>query len=253
MMMRKIENFKIIYFLSDAHFGAPIGVSEETRREKLSALGKQIAEPGNHLFILGDLFDFWFEWRRVIPKRHFKVLRILGDMADKGLKMYYLAGNHDFRLGGFLEQEIGIETFKAHCDFEAEGRKFHIFHGDGVQKSDAGYRFLKKVFRNRINQRLFRWVHPDLGIAVADWSSLRSRDSQLLKNPLEAENDYIKYAEVKFSEGFDFVIMGHTHRPLLKELKDGVYLNSGNWYRDFSYGVYQDGELKLEYYPGMNE
>ena len=248
--MRTIENFHTLYFISDAHFGAPVGVNEEIRRKNLAEFGKQIARPENHLFILGDLFDFWFEWKRVISQRHYPVLRILSDMADKGLKMYYLPGNHDFKLGSFLEKAIGIETKGETFNFSAQGRRFHLFHGDGVQKSDVGYRILKKVFRNRINQMLFELVHPDLGITLADWSSSRSRESQLLKNPSKLETDYIRYAEEKLQHDFDMVIMAHTHRPFIKQLGNGWYLNTGNWYRDFSFGRFHQGELKLEFFTG---
>lgn len=244
----EIKDFNALYFISDAHFGAPMGVSDEEKKRRLFDFGQSICKPGNSLFILGDLFDFWFEWRKVIPKRHFRVLREIASWRDAGLDLYYVAGNHDFRLGGFLEKEIGFRTFADTMNFTAGGSKFHLFHGDGVQKSDSGYRFLKKVFRSSINQQLFLAFHPDLGIGLADWSSSKSRESNLLKNPSKAEEDYIEYAEKKICEGFDIVMMGHTHRPILKELKNGLYMNTGNWYRKFSHGMYKEGKLTLNFF-----
>jgi len=237
-----------LYFLSDAHFGAPLGVKEEIKQQYFYDFGGSIAAGQNHLFILGDLFDFWFEWRKVIPKRCFRVLYHLAQWRERGLQMYYLAGNHDFRLGGFLEQEVGVHTYINTLDFSAGGKRFHLFHGDGVQKSDSGYRILKKVFRNRINQAFFLAFHPDWGIALADWSSSKSRESNLLKNPSKAENDYIEYAERKIAGGADYVLMGHTHRPLLHRFERGCYINTGNWYRAFSYAKFENGELTLNYY-----
>jgi len=245
-----LTNFNTLYFLSDAHFGAPLGVKEEIKRENFCDFGASIASPDNYLFILGDLFDFWFEWRKVIPKGSFGILYHLAKWQEMGLKMYYLAGNHDFRLGGFLEKEIGISTYMNTLDFTAEDKKFHLFHGDGVQKSDVGYRILKKVFRNPLNQWLFLALHPDIGIALADWSSSKSRESNLLKNPSKAENDYIEYAEKQITGGADYVLMGHTHRPLVHRFDKGCYINTGNWYRAFSYAKFEKGELRLEYYKG---
>lgn len=244
---------KNIYFLSDAHFGAPIGMSEDDKVQRLIDFGNSVINKGDTLFFLGDLFDFWFEWRLVIPKSAFRVLHILRGWQDKGIDMYYLAGNHDFRLGGFLEREIGFKTFGDCIDFNAGGKKFHLFHGDGVQKSDVGYRILKKVFRNKVNQKLFMMIHPDFGIKMADWSSSKSRESQVLKNPSKAEDDYFSYAQQKIEEGFDYILMGHTHRPLVKKLGNGCYLNTGNWYSAFSYGKFDGKELTLHYFGDRSE
>ena len=244
--MIKIEEHKAIYFLSDAHIGEPKAENNDERKQNLFDFGDGIAEPGNHLFIIGDLFDFWFEWRRVIPKRHFKVLNKLSEWSDKGLKLYYLAGNHDFRLGEFLTDEIGFVTSEKFLEFEADGKKFHLFHGDGVKKTDYGYRFLKKILRNRFNQKLFLLLHPDIGMKLADASSATSRESQVNRNPYLDATDYLEYARRKIAEGFDYIIMGHTHIPLLKKLEGGYYMNSGNWFRDYSYGIFKDGELKLK-------
>jgi len=248
-----ISTFQALYFISDANLGAPIGVSEAEKRARLFAFGKNIASKDNKLFIIGDLFDFWFEWRKVIPKRHFRVLRELAMWRDNGLDMYYLAGNHDFRLGGFLENEIGIKTFGNELNLTAAGKNFHLFHGDGVQKSDVGYRFLKKIFRSGLNQQLFLLLHPDFGMKLADWSSSKSRNSNLLKNPSKLENDYIEYAERKNSQGFDYILMGHTHRPLLYKLTSGLYINTGNWYQDFTYAKFSDDEISLKYFRGSLE
>ena len=125
--MLELYSSKNIFFLSDAHFGAPIGVSESEKVRKLTDFGKEVINEGDTLFFLGDLFDFWFAWRQVIPKSAFRILHILRGWREKGIDMYYLAGNHDFRLGGFLEEEIGFKTFRDRIDFIAGGKKFHLF------------------------------------------------------------------------------------------------------------------------------
>jgi len=250
----EIDDFDTIYFLSDVHLGQPKSTNDEERKEKLFAFGDKIAKPGNHFFLLGDLFDFWFEWKKVIPKRHFKVLREIAGWADKGLNLYYLPGNHDFRLGGFLQDELGFRTFKDTLDFTASGKKFHLFHGDGLMKSDSGYRFLKRVFRNRFNQWMFLLFHPDWGISLAEWSSNTSRGVQENRNPYEHTTDYADYAREKINgEGFDYVIMGHTHLPLQEEIEGGIYINTGNWYKDFTYAVFRENKLSLETFVWDNK
>ncbi len=241
-----LHDFKALYFVSDAHLGAPYGVSEEVKRRRLFAFGGGIASPDTHLFIIGDLFDFWYEWRRAIPKRHFRVLREIASWVDRGLKVHYLPGNHDFRLGGFLEREVGMQTYKEKLDFTAAGKRFHLFHGDGLRKSDIAYRCLKKVFRNPINQWLFLLIHPDLGLKIADTSSKTSRISQSKER--ELVKDYAAYAEEKISEGIDYVIMGHTHLPTFMEIGKGIYMNTGDWYRRFTYGVFKEDKLSLEHF-----
>jgi UDP-2,3-diacylglucosamine hydrolase len=244
-----LSGYKALYFLSDAHLGAPMGVSETIKQSRLFEFGKRIAYPENRLFILGDLFDFWFEWgKTVIIKKHFPILCELANWVKKGLKISYLAGNHDFYLGSFLKDEIGLELHPDTLDLEFEDKKFHLFHGDGLRKSDVGYRFLKKVFRSRFNQKLFGIIPPEIGLAMANWSSHKSREAQELRAHSKSYEDYRNYASDKISAGYNYVIMGHTHIPELIPYGNGWYLNSGNWFRDFTYGIYTQGELKLETY-----
>lgn len=249
----RIDDFNALYFISDAHLGAPYGASEEVKLSKLFAFGGGIAQPGNYLFIIGDLLDFWFEWRRSIPKRHFRVLREIANWVDRGLSVHYLPGNHDFKLGGFLEKEIGMQTYEHTLDFSALGKRFHLFHGDGLYKTDVWYRLMKKALRFPLNQKLFLLVHPDLGQKLADVFSAGSRGSQDRKLNKDLETDYFRYAEQKIAAGFDFVIMGHTHKPILKKLGKGVYLNTGDWHRRFTYGVFKEGNLSLENFQSTDE
>lgn len=246
----KIQDFKALYFLSDAHLGESRATNEGERLNKLFAFGRGIANPGNHLFIIGDLFDFWFEWGKVIPKKHFQVLHEIAGWREWGLNLYYLPGNHDFRLKGILKDEIGFYISDDTIDIEADGKRFHLFHGDGIQKSDVAYRLMKRIVRSPINQKLFSWLHPDLGLKLAEMSSSTSREAQSGRNPYEDAKDYMEYAQKKFDEGFDFVVMGHTHLPLIKKLESGVYLNSGEWFKTFSYGMYRQGNLSLEIFQG---
>lgn len=244
----QIVDYHQLYFISDAHLGIHSESVEGEKRERIFAFGDKIALPGNYLFIIGDFFDFWYEWGSVIPKRHFAALCRLALWVKRGLKIYYLAGNHDFRLEGFLQREIGLETFLNAFDFTAGGKKFHLFHGDGLIRNDYGYHFLKKILRSPLNQRLFLWLHPDLGMKIADLSSSASRDVHKRKDPLGKHPDVIAYSRRKIADGFDFVILAHTHEPFLEKINGGYLMNSGNWYRDFSFGRYKAGKLTLEYF-----
>src|SRR5262245_38654941 len=157
------------YFLSDAHLGTESAEREAPREARLIEFFESLPGRAESLFIVGDLFDFWFEYSTAIPRRHFKTLCALRRLREAGVEITYLAGNHDFWLGGFLSNELGIHTREGPVTVEKQGRRAWIHHGDGLIGGDLGYRMLKKILRNRVNIRLYRWLHPDLGIPLAHW------------------------------------------------------------------------------------
>jgi UDP-2,3-diacylglucosamine hydrolase len=237
---------KKTYFISDVHLGEQ-PASVEIKRVKQFVLFLQKLEiEAASIFFVGDLFDFWFEYKYVIPKKHFSVIRQLARMRDKGIEITYLAGNHDFWLGSFFERELGINTVIDEWSGEIAGKRFYLFHGDGVAKKDHGYRFLKRVLRNRLSIRFFRWLHPDWGIPLARFISGSSRQYTNRVN-LNDQNDYIEFARQRFSDGFDYVIMGHRHSPFELFEKDKKYINLGDWLEHYSYAVFDGQELQLLY------
>jgi UDP-2,3-diacylglucosamine hydrolase len=160
--------------------------------------------------------------------------------------MHYLPGNHDFWLGEFFQRELGIHTYNDDWEGEIAGKKFYLFHGDGIAKKDVGYRMLRRFLRFPVNLRLFRWLHPDLGIPFARFVSGSSRQyTNQIK--LNDHSDYIEFARVKFDQGFDYVIMGHRHRPFVHQENGCKYLNLGDWLENFSYGVFDGKDLQLKY------
>lgn len=235
------------YFISDLHIGAEKNHEEARKQSIILKFLDKIAKDATHLYIVGDLFDFWFEYKHVIPKHYFPFLIRFSQMVNNGTKIYYLAGNHDFYLGEFFDRTLGIQTFNDEYTFTLASKRFYLFHGDGVAKKDVGYRILKKMLRNRFNQKLFRLLHPDWGIPFA---RLVSGSSRLYTDTinLRDESDYINFAGKKFKQGFDYVIMGHRHNPLVHKNDRHIYINLGDWIRRFSYAEFDGKQIVLKYF-----
>jgi UDP-2,3-diacylglucosamine hydrolase len=236
----------LTFFISDVHLGELPPEQEKTRLELFINFLKELEDSADRIFFVGDLFDFWFEYKYVIPKKHFPILLQLSRLHDHGIEMHYLPGNHDFWLGNFFDHELGIKTYTEDWHGEIDGKKFYLFHGDGIARKDVGYRFLRRLLRFPFNLRLFRWLHPDIGIPFARFVSGSSRQyTNQLK--LNDHNDYIVFARKKFEEGYDYVIMGHRHRPFVHEENGRKYMNLGDWLENFSYGVFDGRELRIAY------
>lgn len=232
------------YFFSDAHLG--VGTKEEDRQKERSLVAflEFVHSDGEQLFIVGDLFDYWFEYQSVVPKGYFRLFSKLADLSDAGIKLTYLAGNHDFWLRGYFRDELGMEIYPDPIERVIQGKRFYIHHGDGLLKNDTGYRILKRVLRNKTNIFLFSLVHPDLAARIAHWSSHKSR-KYTSKREFEGD-DMTKFAEQKINEGYDFVIMGHNHVPCKRNIGSGVYVNLGDWVREQTYAVFDGTSLELK-------
>jgi UDP-2,3-diacylglucosamine hydrolase len=233
------------YFVSDIHLGENSKITDEEKTKKFLNFLNKIINDAERIFIVGDLFDFWFEYKYAIPKKHFSILHQLALLQKKNVEMHYLAGNHDFYLGNFFEKELNICTYSNEWTGTICGKNFYIFHGDGVAKKDRGYRLLKKILRSSISIKLYRLIHPDIGIPLARFISGSSRVyTDNIK--LDDHNDYIEYAQNRFKEGFDFVIMGHRHEPFVFKENKKMYLNLGDWLEHFSYAVFDGNNLELK-------
>jgi UDP-2,3-diacylglucosamine hydrolase len=237
---------KKTYFISDVHLGEQPATVEKERVKQFVLFLQKLEVQAARIFFVGDLFDFWFEYKYVIPKKHFTVIRQLARMRDKGIEITYLAGNHDFWLGSFFDRELGIHTVINEWSGEIDGKRFYLFHGDGVAKKDHGYRFLKKVLRHRWSIRFFRWLHPDWGIPFARFVSGSSRQYTNRVN-LNDQNDYVEFARQRFRDGYDYVIMGHRHTPYELNEKDKKYINLGDWLEHYSYAVFDGIDLRIQY------
>jgi UDP-2,3-diacylglucosamine hydrolase len=239
-----VPNREKIYFISDAHLGEHNPRLETRKEERLTAFLQYIAADAEILYVVGDLFDFWFEYKHAVPAHHHRILHQLAWLVDRGTRVVYLAGNHDFWLGDFFVREVGMEISGEPLAVEHQGLKLFIAHGDGLAQKDKGYRVLKKILRHPFNIRLYRFIHPDIGIPLARLASVSSR-AYTDQRVLELVSEYEAAAKDLLSQGFDAVILGHSHYPGLRRLGEKTYLNIGDWITHFTYGSLHGGRLEL--------
>lgn len=234
-----------VFFISDVHLGHGTKESNRAKEIELVRFLDLVAQNSKKLFIVGDFFDVWFEYKLAVPKGFARVLGKLAELSDSGVEIFYILGNHDFWAKDYFEDEIGIKVFKDNLQIEINGKKFYITHGDGLSKNDIGYKVLRKILRNKTNIFLYSLIHPDIGLRLAKTASGKSREYSGRRNSSENENHAIEFAIEKIKEGFDYVVMGHLHRPSIKNLGNGFYINIGDWLWNFTFGVFYDKfELK---------
>ena len=238
-----------VVFLSDAHLGAETRDREAARTARLHGFLDSLPGRASSLYIVGDLFDFWFEYRTAIPRRYFGTLTALQRVRDAGVEITYLNGNHDFWLGSFLAESLGIRTVDGPVTVEAQGRKLWVHHGDGLIGGDGGYKLLRRVIRHPFAIGLYGLLHPDLGIPLALAVSGRSRSSRG-DPPLTPDRLWNEIGAPRFAEGYDGVIIGHFHHAF--ERRDGGHelFVLGDWIDDFTYLELTDGVLTQSVWPG---
>lgn len=235
-----------LYIFSDAHLGAHSPEKENLKKQKITELCELVKKDGDRLIILGDLFDFWFEYKYTAPKEHYRVLFMLSELLKQGIKIDYVSGNHDFWMDDFFEKQMGIRLRGDTLDIEYDGKKIHLIHGDGLAKDDHGYRFLKKIFRSRFNIWLYRKLPPDWAYSLARKVSGKSRDYTSQRDA-GFLSDYRQYALQKLNSLNDVVIIGHLHLPAIEQINKGTYINSGDFIEHFSYVKIDGGQVSLLY------
>lgn len=241
------------YILSDIHLSFWPDDFEINKQNKLFSWLDSIESPCRIVF-LGDLFDFWFEWYHVIPRYHFIFFHKLRKLIDAGSEIHYVTGNHDFHLGKYFTEEVGLICHVDEMELNLDGKKIFLGHGDGYAKDDKGYRILKKIIRHPWSIFMFKtFIPPDLGLRIARFTANSSRKHRNIPRSQWGE-EYFNWAKSKFSEGFDFVLLGHIHYPVRREENGKVYVNTGDWQSYRSYAVYENGKLELEYFenPTVN-
>lgn len=247
----KLPTAKKVYFASDQHFGAPTAELSFPREQKFVAWLDEIKQDADTLFLLGDLFDFWFEYKTVVPKGFVRVLGKLAELRDSGIHIYFFVGNHDLWMYDYFEKELKIPVFHKPKHFTINGKEFFIGHGDGLGPGDVGYKRMKRVFTNPFSKWLFRWLHPDIGVKLAQYLSVKNKliSGEEDVKYLGKENEWLyQYAQKKLeSAHFDYFIFGHRHLPLEILLKeDSHYFNLGDWIGYFSYGVFDGTTFELK-------
>lgn len=242
------DQSKATHFLSDAHLGS--GPDQDRRVALLLEFLAVIRNRTTHLYILGDLFDFWFEYRHAIPKGHFRVLRALADLIASGAKVSYFGGNHDFWCGSYLASEVGLDVHQEPLALSLDQRRLYLAHGDGIGPGDRGYHFLKAVLRNRLAIALYRTIHPDLGIPLAYRVSAISRQHTRGRVAILA---YLKrhLAIPRYAAGDDAIVIGHVHDPLhLRDEQGRDFLIIGDWMENFTFVELEQGRFRLNRYLG---
>ena len=242
---------KRIYFLSDFHLGAPDAISSLERERTLARFLDGIKEDAEEIFLVGDLFDFWYEYRRVVPKGYVRLLGKLGELSDRGIRLHFFMGNHDMWVKDYFQQELGMQVYDRPIRFDLQGKKLLVGHGDGLGPGDHGYKRLKKLFRNPVAQWLFGILPPAIGIGLANYFSLRSRAQTGTSEEvfLGPEREWlINYAAMKqVQEPIDYYVFGHRHLPIDHPIEPGArYINLGDWLRYQSYAVLENGVLMLK-------
>lgn len=245
------EAGKKIYFSSDNHLGAPTFKESLPREKKFIAWLDFVKKDAAAIFLMGDLFDFWFEYKTVVPKGFTRTLGKLAELTDAGIPIYYFVGNHDLWMNGYFEEELNIPVFHNPQQIQLNGKHFFIGHGDGLGPGDIGFKRMKKVFTNPVAKWFFRWLHPDLGVRLAQHLSVNNKiisgdaDATFLG---EDKEWLIQYCKRKLeSTHYHYFIFGHRHLPLEIDLNNNSkYINLGDWVKYFTYAVFDGDELKLE-------
>jgi UDP-2,3-diacylglucosamine hydrolase len=233
-----------VYFLADAHLGQGSPESNRERERDLLAFLDRVGTERASLYVVGDLFDFWFEYAHAIPKEFVRVLQAMGELRRHGVPLTYVGGNHDFWIGDYLARELDVPFTDASIARTHQGRRIFLAHGDGLGPGDGGYKLLKRVLRNPVARSLFRWIHPDVGIPLARSVSKLSRHHA--PRPGRTEEQLLELlAAPRFREGFDAVVMGHFHRPIHRVEGRNEFLVLGEWVTRRTYARLENGAFSL--------
>lgn len=259
-----------LYFFSDFHLGMPSGEISRKRERLIVSTLKSISIDAHSVFLLGDIFDFWFEYKQAVPKGFFRLLTTLSEMTDSGISVFLFPGNHDLWYHDYLIKECGVQVIKEPSEFYFKGKKFHVHHGDGLGPGDIKYKAIKKLFLSKVCVFIFRWLHPDIGISLARYLSSKSRLSQkeqkvYLGDEREYLTQYCRYiikeknnytstankdSDFYFvqndQDGVNYFVFGHRHLLLNINLSSNAkYINLGHWLKSPHYGVFDGLNFSL--------
>lgn len=248
-----IPSGKKIYFSSDNHLGAPTRELSLPREKKFVKWLDDIKDDAAAIFLLGDLFDFWFEYKHVVPKGFTRTLGKLAEISDSGIPIYYFVGNHDLWMNGYFEEEFNIPVYHEPQEFTFNEFTFLIGHGDGLGPGDKGYKRMKKVFTNPFSKWLYKWLHPDLGVKLAQYLSVKNKliSGEEDVKFLGEDNEWlVQYCKQKLEEKHrDYFVFGHRHLPLEINLSpNSKYINLGDWISYFTYGEFDGQSFVLKTY-----
>ncbi|MEO0570694.1 MAG: UDP-2,3-diacylglucosamine diphosphatase [Bacteroidota bacterium] len=254
MQSIQLAQGKKVYFASDNHLGAPSLKDSLPREKKFVAWLDAVKTDAAAIFLMGDLFDFWFEYKTVVPKGFTRVLGKLAELSDAGISITYFVGNHDLWMNGYFEEELNIPVHHAPQQYRINNTTFFIGHGDGLGPGDKGFKRMKKVFTNPLAKWFFKWLHPDIGVRLAQYLSVNNKiisgdaDAKFLG---EEKEWLVQYCKRKLeTQHYDHFIFGHRHLPMEIDLNaKSTYTNLGDWIHYFTYAVFDGKQLSLEKFP----
>jgi len=250
-----MEERNKIYFLSDFHLGIPDRESSLEREKKIVEFLDQASKDASEIYILGDIFDFWFEYKTTVPRGFVRLLGKIATLSDSGIPIHIFIGNHDMWIFDYLPTELGATLYREPIHKTYSNKKFLIGHGDGLGPGDHGYKFIKSVFRNPISQGLFARFHPNFGIGMANFWSSRSRKKHWENDRKWTgdENEFlVQYCKQELkTEQIDFFVFGHRHLPIDMEVgQNSRYINLGDWINYFTYAVFDGNKMELRSFQG---
>lgn len=241
-----------IYFASDFHLGAPDSTLSRDREVRIVRWLDNVKHNAAEIYLMGDIFDFWFEYATVVPKGYIRLLGKLAELSDAGIRLVMFKGNHDMWMFDYFKKELGVEIISDELIIERGGKRFFLHHGDGLGPGDPGYKFLKSVFRSRLCQWLFARLHPNLGIGIAQkWSSKSRLSNAKMQEIKTIEHEWlVTYSkELLQQTHFDYLIFGHRHLPLDITINDkSRYINLGEWINYNSYAAFDGKNVELKYF-----
>lgn len=244
---------KKAYFISDVHLGQPALTNNKERELALVSWLGEIKKDASHLFLMGDIFDFWFEYKTVVPRGFTRTLGKIAELSDSGVEVHFFTGNHDVWVFDYLPNELGLILHRDEYKVKLGEKSFFLAHGDGLDATDKGYLFLKKIFTNKTLQWMFARLHPNFSLSLGHrWS----KSSRLAKGfhgegfkGTDNEGLYIFAQSYLEKEKFDFFVFGHRHVMIdLPIGENSRFINLGDWITHFSYGVFDGTEFKLKQY-----
>lgn len=243
-----------IYFASDFHLGIPTPEKSRERECRIIRWLNECQKDAHSIFLVGDLFDFWFEYKTTIPKGFSRFQGKLAELADAGIELHIFTGNHDLWMFGYFEKEFGAQVYTEPIELQINNTSIYVGHGDGLGPGDSGYKFLKKVFTNNFFQWCFHWLHPNVGMGLANfWSGKSRAQANNTEQRFLGEDEWLwTYAkEMESIQHHDYYIFGHRHLPLDLQVADNSrYINLGEWLNFNTYAVYQNDHIELKTFEG---
>ncbi|MEH0157849.1 UDP-2,3-diacylglucosamine diphosphatase [Limibacter armeniacum] len=241
---------KKVYFASDFHLGTPSHIESRKREDKIVRWLEQVRKDAAHIYLMGDMFDFWFEYSTVVPKGFIRFQGKLAEITDSGIPITFFTGNHDMWIFDYFTKELGIEVVRKPIDVKIAGKSFMLGHGDGLGPGDFFYKILKRIFANKVCQWLFGFIHPNIGIGIANFWSQSSRAKNMKVDEgfygKEGEWLWVYCNEQEAEQHRDFYVFGHRHLPLDLEVGESSrYVNLGEWLSHYTYAEFDGENLNL--------